>query len=275
MNLAGDVTRPLVACDLDRTLIYSAAALGLGGADADAPPLVVAEVYQGAPISFLTRRAEALLAELAQVSVFVPTTTRTLAQYERVRLFEQPPAFAVTTNGAQIVVDGRPDGDWTVEVAARLAAGCAPLTDIADHLAKLDDPRFMLSRRVAEDVFCYLVVNRAELPATFVSDLTAWCEPLGWSVSLQGRKIYAVPRPLTKSAALAEVVRRSGATCLFGAGDSLLDADLLDAADYGVRPAHGELADLGWRRDHVVVTSATGALAAEEILSHLLVACGR
>ncbi|MBA3743851.1 HAD family hydrolase [Sporichthya sp.] len=275
MTVAPDVTRPLVACDLDRTLIYSAAALGLGGPDAAAPPLVVAEVYQGVPISFLTRRAETLLAELAQIAVFVPTTTRTVAQYERVRLFQRPPAFAVTTNGAQIVVDGRPDGDWTVEIAARLTSACAPLADIADHLAKLDDPRWTLSRRVAEDVFCYLVVNRAELPATFVSDLAEWCEPLGWTVSLQGRKIYAVPRPLTKSAALAEVVRRSGATCMFGAGDSLLDADLLEAAQYGVRPAHGELADLGWQRDHVAVTSATGILAAEEILNHLLVACGR
>lgn len=267
--------RPLVACDLDRTLIYSAAALGLGEPDAAAPRLAVAEVYQGVPISFLTRRAEELLGELAAAAVFVPTTTRTFAQYERVRLFEEPPAFAVTTNGARIVVDGHSDGDWTAAVAALLGSACAPLGEVADHLAKLDDPRWTLSRRVAEDVFCYLVVNRAELPATFVAELAAWCEPLGWSVSLQGRKIYAVPRPLTKSAALAEVARRSGATRLLAAGDSLLDADLLDAAEFGVRPAHGELADLGWQRDHVEVTAASGVLAAEEILSRLLVACGR
>ena len=130
-----------------------------------------------------------------------------------------------------------------------------------------------MSNRVAEEVFCYLVVNRAELPATFVADLAGWCEPLGWTVSLQGRKIYAVPRPLTKSAALAEIARRTGAPRLLAAGDSLLDADMLEAADFGVRPAHGELADVGWQRDHVAVTSATGVLAAEEILSQLLVAC--
>lgn len=264
----------LVACDLDRTLIYSAAALGLGEPDSAAPALVVAEVYQGVPISFLTRRAQALLGALAAAAVFVPTTTRTLAQYERVRLFEAPPAFAVTTNGARIIVDGHPDGDWAAAVRALLASACAPLDELADHLAKLADPRWTLSRRVAEDLFCYLVVNRAELPASFVAELAAWCEPLGWAVSLQGRKIYAVPRPLTKSAALAEIARRTGATRLLAAGDSLLDADLLDAAEAGVRPAHGELEDVGWHRVHVAVTSATGVLAAEEILSRLLSAVG-
>jgi phosphoserine phosphatase len=268
-----DGPRPLVACDLDRTLIYSATALGLGEPDSAAPRLVVAEVYRGVPISFLTRRAELLLARLAVCAMFVPTTTRTLAQYERVRLFDRPPAFAVTTNGARIVVDGDPDGDWTATVTALLASTCAPLGDVADQVAKVADPRWVLSRREAEGYFCYLVVNRAELPATFVADLTAWCDPLGWVVSLQGRKIYAVPRPLTKSAALAEIVRRTGATRLFAAGDSLLDADLLDAAEFGVRPAHGELADLGWQRGHIAVTSSTGVLAGEEILSHLLAAC--
>jgi hypothetical protein len=271
----GTAARPLVACDLDRTLIYSAAALGLGEPDAAAPRLVVAEVYQGIPISFLTRRAEHLLGELAAAAVFVPTTSRTLAQYQRVRLFERPPDFAVTTNGARIIVDGDPDGDWAATVAALLASTCTPVGEVADHLTKVADPRWTLSWRTAEDLFCYLVVNRAELPATFVADLAAWCEPLGWAVSLQGRKIYAVPRTLTKSAALAEIARRSGGTRLLAAGDSLLDADLLDAAEFAVRPAHGELADLGWHRGHVAVTSSTGVLAAEEILSLLLAECGR
>lgn len=262
--------RALVACDLDRTLIYSAAALGLATEDSAAPRLAVAEVYQGVPISFLTRRAESLLAELAEVALVVPTTTRTLAQYQRVQLFGRPPSHAVTTNGARMVINGRPDQDWERAVADRLAAICAPAAEIAEHVGKVADPRWTKSWRLAEDVFCYLVVNRAELPASFVADLTAWCEPLGWTVSLQGRKIYAVPGPLTKSAALAEIARREGTTRLLAAGDSLLDADMLALADAGIRPAHGELHDLGWLRPALAVTGATGVLAGEEILEWLL-----
>lgn len=78
---------------------------------------------------------------------------------------------------------------------------------------------------------------------------------------LQGRKIYAVPAPLTKSAAMHEVARRIGATRTLAAGDSLLDADLLLAADLGWRPGHGELADEGWRAPHVVALEERGGAA--------------
>ncbi|MBB1247260.1 HAD family hydrolase, partial [Streptomyces durbertensis] len=44
----------LFASDLDRTLIYSAAALGLTGPDHAAPRLLCVEVYQAKPLSYLT-----------------------------------------------------------------------------------------------------------------------------------------------------------------------------------------------------------------------------
>ncbi len=89
-------------------------------------------------------------------------------------------------------------------------------------------------------------------------------------MSLQGRKVYAVPRPLTKSAAAAEVLARVGGGPLLAAGDSLLDADLLAAADAAIRPAHGELADVGFTRSHLAVTRATGVLAGAELLEWLV-----
>jgi hypothetical protein len=88
-------------------------------------------------------------------------------------------------------------------------------------------------------------------------------------VSLQGRKVYAVPRPLTKSAAAAEVLARTGGGAMLAAGDSLLDADLLRAADTAVRPAHGELDDAAFALPHLHVTSARGAAAGAELLGWL------
>jgi hypothetical protein len=87
-------------------------------------------------------------------------------------------------------------------------------------------------------------------------------------VSVQGRKLYAVPRPLLKSAAVAEVRARVGAPAVFAAGDSLLDRDLLAAADRSLRPAHGELHALGAPADHVTATS--GIEAGEELLRTVL-----
>jgi hypothetical protein len=57
---------------------------------------------------------------------------------------------------------------------------------------------------------------------------------------------------------------------VLAAGDSLLDADMLRAADEAFRPAHGELHDTGWMAPHVTVTDADGVLAGEELVARLL-----
>ncbi|MCX2971265.1 MULTISPECIES: HAD family hydrolase [Streptomyces] len=262
--------RVLVASDLDRTLIYSAAALHLTVPDAEAPRLLCVEVYDAKPLSYLTERAARLLPELAARSVLVPTTTRTREQYRRVRLPGPPAPYAICANGGHLLVDGRTDHDWHRAVRDRLAGECAPLAEVGDHLRRTADPGWLRKRRTAEDLFAYLVVDRALLPGAWVKELAAWAEPLGWTVSLQGRKLYLVPRPLTKSAAVAEVVRRAGTTRTLAAGDSLLDTDLLLAADAGWRPGHGELADTGWSAPHVTALAERGVSAGERILAEAL-----
>jgi hypothetical protein len=162
------------------------------------------------------------------------------------------------------------DPDWRAQVRGALAEGCAPLAEVREHLVRSADPDWLLKERVAEDLFAYLVVDRSLLPEAWVKDLADWAEGRGWTVSLQGRKVYAVPRPLTKSAALAEVVRRTGATGVLAAGDSLLDADLLLASDAAWRPGHGELADAGWTAPHVTALTECGVAAGERILGAML-----
>ncbi len=270
---AGDPGRRpvLVACDLDRTLLYSAAALGLLTDDAAAPRLAVAEVYRGAPLSYWTRDAETLLVALAGVATVVPATTRTRAQFARIQLPEGAGTVAVTTNGGHILVDGEACPDWTRTLADRLEGTSAPLAEVVEHLAKVTGgATWLRSSRVAEDLFAYLVVDRAEMPSSFLADLVAWCDAIGWTVSLQGRKVYCVPRGLTKSAAVAEVAARHGLTMTLAAGDSLLDAELLAAADVAVRPAHGELHDTGWHVPHLTVTEQAGVLGGEELVARLL-----
>ncbi|MEU5161437.1 HAD family hydrolase [Streptomyces sp. NPDC020875] len=260
----------LVASDLDRTLIYSAAALGLDGPDALAPRLLCLEVYQSKPLSYVTETAAGLLARLAAETVFVPSTTRTREQYGRIRLPGPPPAYAICANGGHLLVDGVSDPSWRRAVAARLTDECAPLAEVRGHLLAVADPAWLLKERTAEDLFAYLVVDRDRLPDGWVGELADWAGPRGWTVSLQGRKIYAVPRPLTKSAAVREVARRTGATEILAAGDSLLDADLLLAADRAWRPGHGELADSGWTGPKVEALAETGVAAGEEILLRFL-----
>ncbi len=264
----------LVASDLDRTLIYSGRALALPAPDRLAPRLLSVEVNDGKPLSYMTERAAWMLAELVEEAVFVPVTTRTRTQYERVNLPGPGdgwrPRYAICANGGRLLADGLPDPDWDAAVAARLAESSAGLAEIVDHLALCADPEWTHKRRVAEDLFAYLVVERPLLPPGWLDELTGWCAERGWTVSLQGRKVYAVPAALTKSAALAEVVRRVGAETVLAAGDSLLDADLLLAADEGWRPGHGELAEQDWTSPKVTALVQTGVLAGEDIVRAFL-----
>jgi hypothetical protein len=256
--------RFLVGSDLDRTLIYSPRALALDMADELAPRLLTVEVHHGKPLSFMTERCAELLVRLIAAAEFVPVTTRTRSQYQRVHLPGPVPGwaphYAICANGGHLLVDGVTDEDWYAQIQATLAQNCAPLDEIVHHLALAADPEWTLKRRVAEDLFAYLVIEREMLPPGWVEELTGWAAEHG----------YLVPQPLTKSAALAEVERRTGASTVLTAGDSLLDAELLLAADGGYRPGHGELADSGWEAPGVTALTQVGVAAGEEIVRRLL-----
>ncbi len=149
-----------VASDLDRTLIYSSAALALTMPDARAPRLLCVEVHEARPLSYMTETAAALLTELGDTAHFVPTTTRTRKQYQRVGPARPRARIAICANGGHLLVDGVSDPDWHAAVTARLADECAPLAEVRDHLVATADPAWVRKHRVAEDLFAYLVVER-------------------------------------------------------------------------------------------------------------------
>ncbi|MET3172467.1 UNVERIFIED_ORG: hydroxymethylpyrimidine pyrophosphatase-like HAD family hydrolase [Arthrobacter sp. UYCu721] len=256
----------MVACDLDRTLIYSTNSMDLQCSDSSAPALVVAEVYEGAPLSFMTRAAWNILERLVQEAIFVPVTTRTVQQFRRVNIPGRNRGYAVTTNGAVLLHDGIPDPEWTEIIQDSVKVNCAPLQEVHDRLLGPAKPPAILRGRVAEDTFVYSIVNREELSADYLEELSGWCQERGWTTSLQGRKLYCVPSPVTKEAALAEIRRRQPVDVLLAAGDSRLDAGMLQLSEIAIRPAHGELHQDAFQLAHLRVTSVPGILAGEEIL---------
>lgn len=259
----------LVCSDLDRTLIYSAAAFDLHGPDEAMPRLLCVEFYQGKPLSYVTETAARTLEALAEAAVLVPSTTRTPEQYRRVRLLEKPPPYAICANGGHLLVDGVDDPEWAASVRRRVSDGSVPLAEVERRLADVSGD-FVLKLRSASGLFAYAVVDRAALPSGWTDDLAAWCADRGWRTSLQGRKVYCLPAGLTKAAASAEVARRAGAPLALAAGDSLLDVELLGAAAASIRPAHGELHDSGWTSPVTSITAGRGIAAGQEIVAWLL-----
>ena len=260
-------SRWLLACDLDQTLIYSRSAFRLP-AGTVTPELVVVEYLDGEPLSHVTRRAADGLRGLASAATLVPVTTRTLEQYRRVHLGASS-GYAVAANGGHLLIDGTPDPDWAARVRARLARSGRPLEEVralADELAAAGS--WVRTIRDADGFFVYLVATGREVIPD-LSDLALRLEADGWTLSVQGRKVYLVPAALTKEAALEEVLARTGARRLAAAGDSLLDRGMLARADVAVRPAHGELHDQRFRLPRMRVTERAGVLAGEEIVDIL------
>jgi hypothetical protein len=256
----------LCATDLDRTLIYSRGAVHQYGGTCES--LVAVERHDHKDASWMSAQAAAGFADLHRQAVVVPVTTRTPEQWHRVRLPGPPPRYAITANGGVLLVDGRVDHSWDATVAAELAAA-TPLAEIWAYASLVCRPEWTVKLRNARGLFCYAVLHRKRVPAGFVAEAAGWAAERGWQLSLQGRKLYWVPRSLRKSTAVAEVARRTGAAVVLAAGDSLLDADLLESADRGVAARHGELVASGWRAPHVAVTERSGVLAGAEIVDWL------
>ncbi|WP_051406782.1 HAD family hydrolase [Nocardia sp. CNY236] len=249
-------------------MIYSHDAAG-----SESVSTVCVENLDGAPLSFMTTTAAQRMRALAEQAAIVPTTTRTIQQFGRIRLPGAPWRYAITSNGGNILVDGVPDSRWRIAIDAAVRVGGATLAEVSRRLRARIDDSWVKKFRTADHLFCYLVVEPQSVPEGFLVEWDAWCRSRGWSASQQGRKIYTMPDAVCKSRAVAEVRARLRSSGELGAqartlaaGDGALDAEMLCAADSAIRPRHGELEHLAWRHPTVTVTRAAGILAGEEIL---------
>lgn len=266
---------PLFACDLDRTLIYSleAAGLGTGGGLVDPSTLHCVELLDDEPLSYVMPEVPALLRRLSDICRFLPVTTRTIRQYRRIDLFagELAPEWAVCANGGHLLWWGRPDDGWHRSMGRILADTGVEPDDVAHRMAALGD--WVARARVADELFVYAVVDLERADSAAIDHLGEWLDGQGWQLSRQGRKIYAAPVGVEKWAAVDEVRDRTGATRVGAAGDSILDRVMLDRANFSVRPPHGELEVVGHRAD--LVLPVAGVEAGAAVLAAAIAWAGR
>ncbi|THF84536.1 HAD family hydrolase [Cohnella fermenti] len=255
----------IFASDLDLTLIYSERSMG------SVPPeeLVPVELYEGRYISYMTKTAMDRLEEVAGMAAFVPVTTRTPEQYNRIFaiLERYRPVYAIVSNGGTVLQNGQPDLEWREEVQRALQHGCASHEEILARFGRISNEDWVRSSRLCDGLFFSIVVERDRLPVDAIEAFRGELSSLGWTYSLQGRKIYLVPNAITKGAALAYVKERLASAFVIGAGDSLLDESLLLASDAAFAPVHGELGVRYSEHPHIRFTGSTGIRASEEILN--------
>ena len=271
MSPASGPRSVMVATDLDRTLIFSPRATAeLGGG----LPRSVVEVLDGRVVSEMADVVRERLSELGRLPAatltIVPTTTRTLRQVERIAL-PFAPRFLIAGSGGVVVEDGRIDQLWAATTARRLR-DCAPAAEVRAVLDALVADGIVLRTYTADDQFCYAIVDPGRFGPDHVEELKSALAPRSWRVAHQGPKLYALPDALHKAHAIDHVRDRlteelGAVPELLAAGDTWLDAEMLELADRGWVPAGSEIANAGpppWR--HVSVTAGSGHAAAAELV---------
>ena len=261
----------LFASDLDRTLIYSSNFTENLKFNRIIFPV---EIFQGNPFSYMTQEALALLKQLSEDLLFIPVTTRTKLQYERINWLQYGinPKYAVTSNGGRVFIEGQEDEDWK-SLMRESCKACSPVDDILQEFSRIRHNVWVKeeSGKIADDLFYYCIVERDKIPMDEVNSFRELILQNGWRMSIQGRKLYLVPQYVDKQKAVAYIKARESGMDLVAAGDSLLDLNMLMSADLALAPSDGELysaftegsLDLSF----VHFTKTTGLTSVEEILT--------
>lgn len=219
LNTQAPTVNSTLFSDLDGTLIFSARRKQVGD--------VVIERKDGEPISCVTARQAELFPKISNV---IPVTTRSVEQYRRIE-FERigfAPKYALCGNGGVLLVNGEPDKAWS-EWAESVFRECREeLSRFRTLMEK--DPRRSFEVRLVDGLFLFTKSAAPSETLDFLGE-SETCECFS-----TGEKIYAVPKKLSKGAAVGRLAKRLGLMEFAAAGDSLMDLSMLNAADIAVFP---------------------------------------
>jgi hypothetical protein len=254
----------IFATDLDRTVIYSKRALQELGYP-DERVLKPVERKGDKWVSYMTEASFNLLKEINQRFLFIPITTRTTEQFDRIFIFKKdiPVTYAITSNGGHVLYKGEELEEWATILTEKMKSEAASIYEIQSFL---QNEGLFLDGEVkqAEELFFYFILNR--IPSIFmINKIKDAVTSFGWRISLQGRKLYFIPNAINKGDALEFICQKEGVTKMAGAGDSNLDWDFLKHCHAQYVPIHGELAHQKMITGHFISRNH-GILAGEEIL---------
>lgn len=243
----------LFAVDLDNTLIYSYKHYHQG---------VCVERKEGKALSYMTAEAYTLLQQLKEQLTIVPLTTRSLEQYRRIQLWSAGEAsYALTTNGAILLVGGQPDDAWARETDALIQESLVELEKALALLAQ--DKAVTLEARFVDEAFVYAkscaVTESMEMLAKELDGEKIYLDH-------NGEKLYVLPKALTKGTALKRLVKRLGASQTIAAGDSLFDLSMLEAANVAIIPQNSMLSDFLSGHPKLIVSDKSGEKFGEFVL---------
>lgn len=208
--------------DLDRTLIFSYKRLS--------PDNLCVEKKDGKELSYMTRRSAKLFSELTEKIIFIPITTRSKEQYERIVFPDgYVPRYAVIDNGANLLVDGVPDREWRKEFEEEFRRAQGEINECRKFLQNEKDVYFEI--RIVDDSFLF---TKAHNTSEVIDKMGRSVRTAHTSFCRNGEKLYVIPDGISKGRAADKILKWLPGHKLIAAGDSLFDRQMLQRADIAI-----------------------------------------
>ena len=214
----------ILCTDIDNTIIYSYKH-DIGNEKMNV------ELYKEREISFISNHTFELLKKVKEEFLVIPTSTRTIEQYERINLKIGTFKYALVCNGSVLLVDGKKDKDW-YEESLRLAKPSN--LEVKKALEYLEnDKRRTFELRYIEDLFVFTKCYKSE---TVVNELRKHLDKSLVNVFNNKEKVYVLPTLLSKGKAIERLKKYLKVEFIIAAGDSEFDISMVEAADVGLVP---------------------------------------
>lgn len=223
-----------------------------------------AEIYQGREISFITHKTRDLLREIADRILVVPTTTRTIEQYNRIRLGLKEIPYALVCNGGVLLRNGVEDKQWYEKSLAMIQESAGELRK-GMELLEADENRCFEVRNIQE----LFIFTKSNEPEKSVRRLSQILNLELVDVFHNGIKVYIVPKNLSKGHAVQRLREMLDAELVIAAGDSEFDISMLECADIAIAPEKLEVKAAKGR----LVRIEEEVLFSEEVMEFVMKAC--
>lgn len=261
----------IFASDLDRTLIYSKKLINNFDEN-----IVLVERYNGKDLSFMKKRVIETLKEMKKNIIFIPVTTRTLEQYNRIFMISEyiKPKYAIVSNGGNILIDGKIDENWIKIIKQRLENIIHYKFVKKKFLQSFKDISWINKLVLRDNLFFSVHFNdKNEINKEDMALFKNWAEENHWRVSVQEKKLYIIPSVVNKWDAVFYIKNMEKRKKIISAGDSALDYPILINAEISMCASHGELFNMikenEVNKGNISLTHNVGIDASDEIIRNV------